>query len=108
MGWGNAMQYLLTGDALDAREAHRLGLVQRVVAREALLETAMGLARRIASKPPLAIKATLESARTAVLEGERAAAEKLLPTIMRLATTEDANEALMAFMERRPATFHGR
>ncbi|XXF81164.1 crotonase/enoyl-CoA hydratase family protein [Myxococcaceae bacterium GXIMD 01537] len=108
VGWGNAMQYLLTGDALDAREAHRLGLVQRVVSRDALMETAMGLARRIASKPPLAIQATLESARTALLEGERAAAAKLLPAIMRLATTEDANEALMAFMERRPATFHGR
>ncbi|MDC0714155.1 crotonase/enoyl-CoA hydratase family protein [Stigmatella sp. ncwal1] len=108
MGWGNAMQYLLTGDALDAREAHRLGLVQRVVAREALLETAMGLAQRIASKPPLAIKATLESARTAVLEGERAAAAKLFPAVMRLAATEDTNEAFTAFMERRPATFHGR
>ncbi|ADO70173.1 crotonase/enoyl-CoA hydratase family protein [Stigmatella aurantiaca] len=108
MGWGNAMQYLLTGDALDAREAHRLGLVQRVVAREALMETAMGLAKRIASKPPLAIQATLESARTAVLEGERAAAAKLFPAVMRLAATEDVQEALTAFMERRPATFRGR
>ncbi|MFY0566685.1 crotonase/enoyl-CoA hydratase family protein [Archangium lansingense] len=108
MGWGNAMQYLLTGDALDAREAHRLGLVQRVVARDALMDTAMGIAARVASKAPLAIKATLESARTAVLDGERAAAAKLLPAIMQLAVTEDAREALMAFMERRPATFHGR
>ncbi|PTL84932.1 crotonase/enoyl-CoA hydratase family protein [Vitiosangium sp. GDMCC 1.1324] len=107
-GWGNAMQYLLTGDALDAREAHRLGLVQRVVARDALMDTAMGIATRVASKAPLAIKATLESARTAVLDGERAAAAKLLPAIMQLAVTEDAREALMAFMERRPATFHGR
>jgi hypothetical protein len=68
----------------------------------------MGIAVRIASKPPLAIRATLESARTAVLEGERAAAAKLLPAIKRLAATDDAREALTAFMERRPATFHGR
>ncbi|NRD42938.1 crotonase/enoyl-CoA hydratase family protein [Corallococcus exiguus] len=108
VGWGNAMQYLLTGDALDAREAHRLGLVQRVVARDELLTTAMSVANKIASKAPLAIKATLESTRTAVLEGERAAAAKLLPAIQRLATTEDAQEALMAFMERRTPTFHGR
>ncbi|QDF06979.1 crotonase/enoyl-CoA hydratase family protein [Myxococcus xanthus] len=108
MGWGNAMQYLLTGDSLDAREAHRLGLVQRVVSREALMETAMGIAARIASKPPLAIKATIESARTAVLEGERAAAAKLLPAIQQLATTEDVQEALSAHFERRPATFRGR
>ncbi|GHG63207.1 crotonase/enoyl-CoA hydratase family protein [Comamonas sp. JC664] len=108
MGWGNAMQYLLTGDALDAREAHRLGLVQRVVSREALMDTAMGLAARIASKAPLAIQATLESARAAVLEGERAAAAKLLPAIQQLATTEDAQEAISAFFEKRPPTFRGR
>jgi enoyl-CoA hydratase/carnithine racemase len=108
VGWGNAMQYLLTGDALDAREAHRLGLVQRVVARDDLMTTAMSIAAKIAAKPPLAVKATLESARTAVLEGERAAAAKLLPAIQKLATTEDAREAMMAFMQRRPPAFHGR
>ncbi|CAN5768785.1 crotonase/enoyl-CoA hydratase family protein [soil metagenome] len=108
VGWGNAMQYLLTGDSLDAREAHRLGLVQRVVARDELMSTAMKIATKIAAKPPLAIKATLESARTAVLEGERAAAAKLLPAIQKLATTEDAREAMMAFMQRRTGTFHGR
>ncbi|RYE88562.1 MAG: crotonase/enoyl-CoA hydratase family protein [Myxococcales bacterium] len=107
-GWGNAMQYLLTGDALDAREAHRLGLVQRVVARDELMSTALGVATRIAAKPPLAVRATLESARTAVLEGERAAAARLLPAIQRLAATDDAQEALAAFVQKRPPTFHGR
>jgi enoyl-CoA hydratase len=108
VGWGNAMQYLLTGDVLDAPTALRLGLVQRVVPAAGLLDAAMGLATRIAAKPPLAIKATLESARTAVLEGERAAAKQLLPAIQKLAGSEDAREALTAFMERRPATFKGR
>lgn len=108
VGWGNAMQYLLTGDAFDAAEAHRLGLVQRVVPREALLPTALGIAGKIASKPPLAVKATIESARTAVLEGERTAAARLLPTIQRLAGTEDVQEALAAWLEKRPATYHGR
>lgn len=108
VGWGNAMQYLLTGDALDAREAHRLGLVQRVVARDELLGAAMAVAQRIASKAPLAVRATLESARTAVREGERAAAERLLPAIQRLATTDDAQEALAAFVQKRTPTFHGR
>lgn len=108
VGWGNAMQYLLTGDTLDAKEAHRLGLVQRVVARAELLPTAMGIARKIASKPPLAVQATIQSARTAVLEGERTAAEQLLPAIQRLSATEDAQEALTAFFEKRTPTFHGR
>ena len=108
VGWGNAMQYLLTGDAFDATEAHRLGLVQRVVARDALMDTATKVAARIASKAPLAIKATLESARTAVLEGERAAAAGLLPAIGRLAVSKDAREALMAYTERRAPIFQGR
>ncbi len=108
VGWGNAMQYLLTGDAFDAREAHRLGIVQRVVPRADLMTTAMAIATKIAAKPPLAVRATISSARTAVLEGERAAAAKLLPAIQQLATTEDAREAVIAYMQRRPATFHGR
>jgi enoyl-CoA hydratase/carnithine racemase len=107
VGWGNAMQYLLTGDVLDAREAHRLGLVQRVVPRVELMNTALDVALRIAEKPPLAIRATLESARTAVLEGERAAAANLLPMIKHLAGTADAREALIAFMERRTPTYVG-
>jgi len=108
MGWGNAMRYLLTGDALSSTEAHRLGLVQQVVARDALMETAKALAHRIAQKAPLAIQATLESARTAVLDGEAAAARALFPLLVKVAATEDAQEALAAYLEKRPPNFHGR
>ncbi len=106
-GWGNAMQYLLTGDELDAQEAWRIGLVQRVVPRAELLPCATGIANRIAAQAPLAVRATLASARAALREGERAAAGRLLPEVMRLSRTRDVQEGVAAFLERRPPRFTG-
>jgi enoyl-CoA hydratase len=53
-----ARSYLLTGDRMPAEEAHRLGLVHRVVGREALLAEAMALADRLAELSPYAVRAT--------------------------------------------------
>jgi len=106
-GWGNAMQYLLTGDEFDAKEAHRIGVVQRLVARESLLDDAVAFAQRIAAQAPLGVLATIASARKALREGERAAAVELLPKIMQLAGTLDAQEGVAAFVERRPPVFRG-
>jgi enoyl-CoA hydratase/carnithine racemase len=105
-GWGNAMRYLLTGDDLDAAEAHRLGLVQEVVDGDPLA-AAIEIARRIATQAPLGVLATLRSARLALREGERAAARRLLPEIRRLAATRDVQEGVAAFVQRRPPVFHG-
>lgn len=106
-GWGNAMQYLLTGDEFDAREAHRIGVVQRLTRRETLLADAVAFAKRIAAQAPLGVAATLRSARTALREGERAAAAQLLPEIARLAGTRDVQEGVAAFLERRTPRFSG-
>jgi enoyl-CoA hydratase len=107
-GWGNAMRYLLTGDEFDATEAHRLGLVQEVVAPGGELERALAIAQTIAAQAPLAVRATLASARTAVRQGFDAAAKDLMPAVMTLMQTEDAVEGFMSFVERRPAEFKGR
>ncbi len=107
-GWGNAMRYLLTGDELDADEALRIGLVQEVVAEEALLEHAVALAQRVARAAPLGVRATLESAWRAEVEGDEAAYARLPETMQRLAFTADAQEGLMSFIERRDARFQGR
>ena len=106
-GWGNAMRYLLTGDEFDAQEAWRLGLVQEVVAPGLQLPRAVEIAQTIADQAPLAVQATLASARTAMQQGFNAAAEGLRPTLMALMQTEDAMEGLMSFMERRKADFKG-
>ncbi|MBC7541319.1 MAG: hypothetical protein H7338_01165 [Candidatus Sericytochromatia bacterium] len=107
-GWGNAMRYLLTGDEFGADEAYRLGIVQEIVAPVFLLGRAVALAERIAEQSPLGVYATLQSARTAVREGERAAAARLIPEIQRLSQTRDAEEGFMSILERRPPLFEGR
>ena len=108
-GWGNAMRWLLTGDEFDAAEALRIGLVQEVVEPGRQLERAMELAERIATQAaPLAVRATLVSARRAVTDGPQAAADRLVPGVAELFGSEDAAEGVRSFVERRPARFTGR
>jgi enoyl-CoA hydratase/carnithine racemase len=105
-GWGNAMRWLLTGDEFDAKEAHRIGLVQEVTEPGKQLERAIAIAETIAAQAPLGVQATIASARKSL--NEEAAARALLPEIVRLMQTEDARDGLMSFLERRTARFSGR
>src|SRR5262249_44256048 len=79
-GWGNAMRWLLTGDEFGAAEAHRIGLVQEVVAPGEERARAIAIAETIAAQAPLGVLATIASARR--LSDETAAAEALMPEIM--------------------------
>ena len=107
-GWGNAMRYLLTGEDFGAEEALRIGLVQEVVAPGAQIERAIALAELIAAQAPLGVRATLASARLAVSDGEEAAKQGLRAEFIRLLQSEDAQEGVRSFLERRPAQFQGR
>ncbi len=107
-GWSNAMRWLLTGDLFDAAEAARMGLVQEVVAPGAVMERAEFVAGRIAAQAPLAVQATLASARAGVEEGFEAEAARLLERARALMATEDAAEGMMSFLERRAAVFKGK
>lgn len=108
LGWGNAMRYLLTGDEIDAHEAHRLGLVQELVEPGRQLERAVELAEIVAAQAPLAVQTTLASSRRARSEGERAAIERFFPDLVALMGTEDVQEGYRSFIERRAARFKGR
>ncbi len=108
-GWGNAMRWLLTGEEYDAAEAHRIGLVQEVVATGRELPRAIEIAETIAERSaPLGVRTTLESAHRARLEGEEAAFGRLEADMVALFESEDGREGLMSFLERREARFVGR
>ena len=107
IGWGNAMRYILTGDQIRAQEAHRLGLVQEVVKTGEHVERAMEIATIIADQAPLAVQASLASARLARTQGVRAAVDRLLPDLLPIIQSEDFQEGLNSFLERRKAVFKG-
>jgi enoyl-CoA hydratase/carnithine racemase len=107
-GWGNAMQYLLTGREFGAAEALRLGFVQEVVAPDAALPRALAVATEIAAQAPLAVSATLGSARLAAEQGPLAAIARFEAVQARLGATADAAEGVRSFIERRKARFTGR
>jgi enoyl-CoA hydratase/carnithine racemase len=108
VGWGNAMRWLLTGDELGADEALRIGLVQEVVAPGTQLERAVALAEVVAAQAPLGVFATLASSRAALPNAERTAADRLMPDLQPIMKSDDVQEGLRAFMERRPGVFKGR
>ena len=107
-GWGNAMRWLLTGDRFDAAEAHRIGLVQEVVPAGEQRGRALAIARTVASRAPLGVRATIASARAAERSGPAAAAAELITQAQALMDSEDAREGLMSFVERREARFSGK
>jgi enoyl-CoA hydratase/carnithine racemase len=105
VGMSKASEMAFTGEALSAQEALDCGLVSRVVAPEALVETALGLARRIAANPGAVLRMTKRLLR----EGERSSLESLLEISAGYQAiahkTAAHREAVMAFVERRSPRF---
>jgi len=108
IGWGNTMRYILTGEEMDAAEAHRLGLVQEVTAVGAQFDRALEIAEIVAKQAPLGVQASLLSARRVQTHGERAAVDKLVPDLREIMKSDDAAEGVRSFIERRDAVFKGR
>jgi enoyl-CoA hydratase len=108
VGLGRAMELVLTGDFIDAQEAHRIGLVNRVVSPDELMESVMTLAKKIASRPPLAVKYAKEAVNRSQ-EGDTASGYALESYLHALAcTTEDKKEGVAAFLEKRKGKFKGK
>jgi enoyl-CoA hydratase/carnithine racemase len=108
VGWANAMRWLLTGDEFGAAEALRIGLVQEVTPAGQQLERALALAQVIAAQAPLGVYATLASSRAAIPANEVRAGGRLLSDLQPLLASEDMQEGLRSFVERRPGTFRGK
>ena len=108
VGMGNALKLLYTGDMIAAPEALRIGLVDEVVPHDQLMDRARELAGAIAQKSPVALQLIKEavraSVRTSLDEGLRHET-----TFFGLAfSTEDKEEGVKAFLEKRKADFKGR
>jgi enoyl-CoA hydratase/carnithine racemase len=108
VGLGPAMWLLLSAERIDAQDALRIGLLNIVVPQEQLIEKAREWADLLASRAPLAIKAT-KKATLASLDHPLEEGLKLEAELGRgVMKTEDAAEGVRAFNERRTAVFHGR
>ncbi len=108
VGKALAMDMILTGRMLSAREALAAGLVARVVAKEAWLAEAKRVAGEIASKGPVAVRLAKESVDKA-FEAPLAVGVDFERRAFYLArASEDAGEGLNAFVEKRPPDFKGR
>jgi enoyl-CoA hydratase/carnithine racemase len=103
-----AMEMILTGDAIDAATALRVGLVSRIVPESELLPTARQLAERIAGHAPLAVKAAKEVAQSALDETLEQSLRFGSALRWIIGQTEDAREGPRAFAERRPPRYQGR
>ncbi len=108
IGLGRAMEMIITGDFIDAQEAYRIGLVNKVFPHGELMDGAMDLAQRIASRPPLAIRYAKEAVNRSQ-EGDRVSGFALESYLHALTcTTEDKKEGVSAFLEKRKGEFKGK
>ena len=108
VGKSVAMDMILTGRMLSAREALQFGLAARVVAREVWLDEAKRVAREIAAKGPIAVRLAKEAVDKA-FEAPLAVGVEFERRAFYLArASEDAGEGLRAFVEKRPPDFQGR
>lgn len=107
-GAGNAMRLILTGEIIDADEAHRIGVVDTVVEDAALRERTREIALAMGGHSPVALelaKAAVRAAMETPLSAGLALERELFIAAF---ASEDGREGVRAFLEKRPPAFHGR
>jgi enoyl-CoA hydratase len=108
VGKARALEMLLLGGMIDAQEAHRIGLVNRVVPLPELMPAALDMADKLAQMPPLAVKFALAAVDRGLDLALDQALELEADYVVQVFSTEDAYEGLKAFIEKRRPVFKGR
>lgn len=108
VGRSRAAELLFTGEVIGAEKALSLGLVSDVVAPDALMDSALALAGRIAANPPLAVRAIKAGLRRTLDPDWRDTGAWAIEQIQALRKTEDSKESVQAFLEKREPRFSGR
>lgn len=108
IGAARAKEFLMTGDLLTAQEAERIGLINRVVAADKLMATAMELATRLANGPTKAIRWTKVSVNKILRDTANLVLDTSLALEKQCFFTEDHKEAIRAFVEKREPKFTGK
>ena len=108
VGEGRAMEMILTGDLIDAQEAYRIGLVNRIVPQAELMPREKELAAKLAAKPPLAIKLAKDAIHTGLNLSLDEGIEYENKLFAILCGSEDKQEGVNAFLEKRRPNFQSR
>ncbi|MFC1821503.1 enoyl-CoA hydratase/isomerase family protein [Thermodesulfobacteriota bacterium] len=103
-----AKELLFTGDFIDAKEAYRLGLANKVVPEDQLLEEANAFANKLINNPPLSIKFAKRAVNVGMQLDLTSAIDYEAQCVALLMTSEDQTEGSMAFVEKRKPVFKGR
>ena len=108
IGQPKALEMLWTGDFVDAREAERIGLVNKVLPDAALLDHVRGVAERLANGPTVAIRLMKRMVQQGAGSDFRTALDFAASCVGIVASTDDHREATSAFAEKRRPEFIGR
>mgnify|MGYP001319862932 CR=1 FL=1 len=108
IGGGRAREMLFSGDPIDAREAYRIGLVNRVFSADSLMYEAQKMAVKFAGQPRLAMEANKAAVLTGMNMDQHSAMAYEARCFEFLFSTEDQKEGMRAFMEKRKPIFKGR
>lgn len=103
-----ALEMIATGDPIDAKKAHSVGLINKIVPRSSLIEEAHQLADRICENAPLAVRESLRIARRALELPEETMHKLGHEVLAQLALTEDFQEGPEAFLAKRKPRWTGR
>lgn len=108
VGRGRALEILLSGEMVPADEAFRIGLVNRVVAKDALLSESVGLLGKMLANAPLSVRYTIDSVNAGLDMSIEDAQDHEATLFAVLCSTADKTEGTSAFLEKRPAKFQGK